>query len=124
MTLNKNDILAASDIEVAEIEIPQWGGTIHVKGMNGRQRGIFETSAVRFVRENKADAMSGMREQIAAWCICDENGKRLFSDDDAAKLGEKSGEALDLILEKVLQLSKINVPRETIQENFTDIPRD
>jgi len=39
--LDKSTILAAKDLRTTDIEVPEWGGTVRVKAMSGREREQF-----------------------------------------------------------------------------------
>ena len=114
--LTRDAILVKDDIEVEEVLIPQWGGTVRVRGMSGTEREAFEESRLRekpsgnraarragnttteFVRKN-------LRAQLVAWCVIDDLGARLFSDDDIPMLNSKSGAALERIVDVAMRLS-------------------
>lgn len=91
MDLRKR-ILAANDIKVEPIEIPEWGGTYYVKVMSGTERDQFEESYA----EQK---MKAFRVRFLVVALCDEKGERVFGDDDAAELGKKSSVVINRVFE-------------------------
>ena len=108
MFLSADDILNADDLKPEPVEVPEWGGTVLVKGMSGTERDKFEGA---MLNENmsgvsKDKAMERYRARLAASCLVDENGKRLFQGDAVMKrLGEKSGQALTRVVEVASRLS-------------------
>lgn len=98
MLLSKDAIMAINDLPTEIVEVPQWGGSVKVRGMNAGERDRFEEA----IRKH---GMANLRSMLASMTIIDEEGKRLFSDKEMDKLGAKSAEALDLIVEVASRLS-------------------
>ena len=96
MALTKEQILAADDLALHEVEVPEWGGTVLVRTMTGLERDKFETD--QYVRDVGTD---DVRARLCAICICDESRNRLFSDDEVEALGAKSAKALERVFEVV-----------------------
>lgn len=96
--LNKEAILNANDIPNTIVEVPQWGGSVKVRGMTAGERDRFEDMI-------RTRGMGALRATLAGMCIIDEDGKRLFNDIEINKLAEKSAEALDLVVEAASRLS-------------------
>ena len=42
--LSREDIAQADDIVIEAVDVPEWGGTVLVKGMTGAERDRFEIS--------------------------------------------------------------------------------
>lgn len=98
--LNKEQILTANDIKTEKVAVPEWGGHIYVRVMSGKERDDYEASCLKQVSPTRfITDMSMVRAKLAARCICDENGQRLFDNKDIAALAEKSGRALDRVME-------------------------
>jgi hypothetical protein len=97
MTLSRDQILAANDLEVREVDVPEWGGTVKVRPLNGAERDRFEASLRK--ERRRADGKEGtelvantdnMRAKLVARAVVDDDGKRVFTDADINALGEKS----------------------------------
>lgn len=113
--LSRDAILGASDIKTEEVPVPEWGGTVLVRGLTAKQRDKAEAAMFQLrgsvTSKNGPDmrmSMAGVRALMAAMAIVDEQGDRLFSDADAELLGEKSGAALDRVFEVVTRLSEFS----------------
>jgi hypothetical protein len=95
--LSKKDIIAANDTQVETVNVPEWGGSVRVQGLNGEQWDEFEQSLVigkgRGARVNIKTAMA----RLCAMCMVDDKGGRLFSDADVDALNTKSAAALNRI---------------------------
>jgi len=117
--LSRDDILKAEDLSTEEVDVPEWGGTVLVRGMSGRERDEFEVSmTVRHGKQMVQD-FANTRAKIVARCVVDEDGQRLFTDADVAVLGEKSGAAIDRIFGVASRLSGLGAEDvEELAENF------
>ena len=103
--LTRDAILGASDIKTKEVAVPEWGGTVRVRGLTAAQRDVVEAQAVSARGKDVSINMAGLRASMAAMAIVDENDKPLFTKADVKALGEKSGTALDRVFEVVTSLS-------------------
>jgi len=122
MPLSKNDILSAPDIQKCEVAVPEWGGTVFVKGMTGAERDKFESSLIEQRGKAQALNMANVRAKLCSLTICDETGKRLFGEADVQALSGKSAVALQRVFEIAQKLSGIGDAdvkelTEGVQEN-------
>ena len=118
--MSKDDILKIEDNAPEEVEVPEWGGSVLVKGMTGRQRDAFEVS-LRDQRTGQRlpGSMNNLRARIITRCVIDDDGNRLFTDADVATLGEKSAAAIDRIFDVAARLSGMSEEDEKeMAENF------
>lgn len=118
--LSRDEILNAPDLAIEVVEIPEWGGAIRVRGLNGEERDRFEASVVQIDGKKTKMNMSNMRARLVALTAVDEQGKRLFKFSDVEALGKKNAAALDRIFDKAMELSGMR--EEDIDElvaNFT-----
>ena len=107
MALSKEQILGIRDIKIEELYIPEWEDTVYVKTMSAEERDKFEEAI--FVREGnkrKADLV-GLRTKMCAFVLCDEQGNRLFTEDEVQALSHKNANALTRIFEKAQEMSKM-----------------
>lgn len=108
--LTREEILAAVDLAREVVAVPEWGGEVLVQGLSGAERDAFEGSVVMFGNTNgrtgaPAMNMDNLRAKLAARCIVDETGRRLFEDEDITALGAKSAIALQRVFETAQRLS-------------------
>lgn len=103
--LTRDAILSASDIRSEDVKVPEWGGTVRVKGLTAAQRDQVEAKAVSARGSNMQLNLVGMRAHMAALAIVDDKDKPIFTQADVKALGEKSGAALDRVFEAVTRLS-------------------
>lgn len=79
--LSRDEILAAVDaraLETAEVDVPEWGGTVLVRLMNAND--VERTG----LADGERDA--SMFPKVIAACVVDEEGNPMFSPDDVAAL--------------------------------------
>ncbi len=91
--LDRAAILAADDLPRELVEVPEWGGSVHVRTLTGTERDAFEQSVIVAGEKN----LGNIRARFAVLTICDENGDRIFGERDAVDLGKKSAAALDRV---------------------------
>ena len=131
--LKREDILAASDLVIELVSVPEWGGDVYVKGMTGAERDKFEGSIFRASVGKKAGKvsevdrlnLSNVRAKLCSMTICDEDGKRLFTEKDVQALSQKSAAALQRVFVVAQRLSGItDEDIEELAEELEDNPFD
>src|SRR5215472_5794653 len=106
MRLSRDDILKAADNDPEEVDVPEWGGTVLVRGMTGRERDAFEVSMLTPGRGGRRTVdPANVRAKLVARCVVDDDGNRLFTDADVAELGGKSAAAVDRVYSVAARLS-------------------
>jgi hypothetical protein len=103
--LSRDDILKADDLATEEVPVPEWGGSVLVRGMTGRERDQFEASLAQQRGSQVVPNYTNARAKVVICCVVDEDGKRVFDDADIDVLGGKSGAALDRIFAAATRLS-------------------
>lgn len=123
MRLSKDDILKAEDIRTREVEVPEWSGSVLVRGMNGTERDAFETSVMvqrgdRYVRDTH-----NARARLIAQCVINDDGTLMFDVRDVEALGAKSAKALDRVFTAAAELSGLSEgDMEEMTANFGGSP--
>ena len=117
MRLSKEDIFKAEDLGTEEVDVPEWGGSVLVRGMTGRERDAFEVSLMTPGRGGRREVNpANVRAKVVARCVVDDDGNRLFSDTDVTELGGKSAAAIDRVYAVAARLSGMS---DEDQENLT-----
>lgn len=91
--LSREAIKAAADTKIEKIDVPEWGGEVCIKTLTGTERDAFEDG----YSEQK---MKNFRARFLALALCDEKGERLYGDDGAVELGQKSSAVINRLFEK------------------------
>ena len=106
MSLTREQILNAKDNIIEEVEVPEWGGSVFLRSIGATSK---ERIGQRVFRsDGTARNMVGFRAAICAEGIVDENGIRIFSQNDVEILGEKSDEVLERLSGLIRKLSKMD----------------
>jgi hypothetical protein len=102
--------LGVKDIKTKQVNVPEWGGMLILKEMNGVDRESWEAS---LFPAGKKD-LRQIREKLLVRTIVDENGDRIFGDKDIEALSHKSGQVLDRLFDAAQRLNGLRT--EDIEE--------
>ena len=102
--LTKDQILASLDIAKEEVQVPEWGGSVFVRGMTGLERDAFGTS---LRNPDGSVNLDSYRAKLLVCCVVDEQGNALFTPADAAALNGKSSLALDRVFKVAERLNSL-----------------
>lgn len=106
--LTRDQILSAPDITTEDVEVPEWGGTVRVRGLSASQRDAFESASVA-VKGKKIDPnFINIRARLVALAVVDDNGDQMFTNADIKALGEKSAAPIDRIFDVASRLSGVS----------------
>ena len=109
--LTREDILEAKDRLTEWVDVPEWGGRVLVRSLEGLERDRYEGSFVHYGRDAKGaisiDGYSNenVRARLCALAVIDEDGRNLFSEADVLVLGHKNAAALDRVFNVARRLS-------------------
>lgn len=98
--LTRDAILRAEDLLREKVEVPEWGGEVWVRAMTAAERDRLEAA----VLDGKT---ASIRALVAAMCMVDERGERLFGDQDVEALARKNAQALDRVFQVARRLSRM-----------------
>lgn len=104
--LTADQILKADDLaELKKVDVPEWGDFVYVRKMNGMERDRWELMASKAVDK---PSTANIRASLCAMTICDDKGKRLFTDNQISNLGSKSAVALDRVFSVAKDLNRLS----------------
>jgi hypothetical protein len=112
--LSRDDILGVQDRRVEVVEVPEWGGTVRVRGLSGSARDRYESGMVKYDTNDKGvPVVVGMnsdnvRARLVAISIVDENDRPMFTEMDVSALGERSAAALERVFDAARRLSGLS----------------
>jgi hypothetical protein len=115
--LSPDAIMQSDDVEIVELYVEQWGGTVYVRSLSCAERDRVE----KWIREHKD--VSGFNVFMAILTTCNESGDALFSDNDASWLEKKSSKVLDKIAKIAVTLSGLGKEEEA-SADFTNDQSD
>lgn len=118
--LTRDQIRAAQDVVHETVEVPEWGGSVRVKALNGAERDAFEASLTQQKGKQFKMNMQNVRARLARLTCVDEKGAPIFQPSDEHWLGEKSAAALDRVFDVAMRLAGMrDQDIEELTENFT-----
>ncbi|ASU81502.1 hypothetical protein CDO52_00720 [Nocardiopsis gilva YIM 90087] len=101
--LSRDAILTVDDRRTEDVAVPEWGGTVRVRSLTGKERDAFEASLVD-KKTGQASKLANARARMVAMTVVDERGNRMFSLDDISALGDKSAAALNRVFDVARRL--------------------
>lgn len=105
MTLTGEAILKADDLRRELVKVPEWGGSVWVRGLSGAEWDRYEAEGLDFSGKKAVPRLDHVRARLCALALCDESGRRLLSDGDVQALSAKSAAPLDRVFEVARRLS-------------------
>lgn len=119
--LTREAILGASDIQTEEVEVPEWGGAVLVRGLSAKETNRLGVASSVRAQADQAGAAERFPIDLVALAIVDEDGHRLFADADVEALGQKSGAALMRVFVVAQRLSGLD-SAEIMAKNSASAP--
>jgi hypothetical protein len=126
--LTRADILEADDRLYEEVDVPEWGGTVRVRSMEGVERDRFEATIAQIsIDEHGKTRVDSRRDNVRA-LICsmtmvDDEGVNLFTPPDVLVLGHKSAAALERVFTVAQRLSGLTeADVEELKEQLGNAP--
>jgi hypothetical protein len=111
--LTRSAILEHDDRVTEAVDVPEWGGRVTVRSLEGIERDRYEGSLVRYGRNAKQGIeveginSDNIRARLVSMTAIDEEGNNLFTEADVLILGHKSSAALDRIFTVAQRLSHL-----------------
>lgn len=120
--LTKEDLTKEDDLKVQEISVPEWGGKVRMKEMNGDEHDEFETFCGNNVEVvngvKKVTSTRLMKAKVLSITIKDEADKRILSVEDLEAFNKKSGVVLDRLWEVARDMNALSEEKaEEIRKN-------
>lgn len=96
-------ILATAEREYAYVEVEEWGGTVRIRSLTGKERDKFESGLSTAKGKPNLD---NFRARFVAEVLVDEKGDLLFTNSyQVEKLGDKSVTALQKVYDAATSLN-------------------
>ena len=106
--LTAESILQSDDFTFAEVECPEWGGTVRIRSLSGAQRATLKKAI-----DNGTETAD---EMICVMCIVDEDGNRIFNSNQIELLRKKNTNAITRVALKCLEISGMRAPKQAVEE--------
>lgn len=107
--LSKSDIFGADDRRTEDVYVPEWGGTVRLRGLTGAERDAYEASMLKRDRSGRqVEDLRNARARLIALSAITEDGTPLFDQNDVAALGRRSAAALNRLFDVACRLSGLS----------------
>lgn len=111
---------AARNFQRELVDVPEFGGRVWVREFSASECDRFSDISQRIEKEKNP----ALRDQlvrrrtamVVAWCACDENGSRIFSDEDIDTIGESPYSAINRLADAIVRISGFGSITGTIAE--------
>lgn len=105
MALSKDQILAAaSKFRREAVDVPEWGGSVWVREMAAGERDQWEGT---MVSRQGMERFKNLRALVVCLTVCDEDGKRLFADNEIDQVGKLPVSGIDRVFEAASKLNRL-----------------
>lgn len=105
--LSKNAIFAADDRTYEDVPVPEWGGTVRLRGLTGTERDAYESSIDKVIGGKFVRDTRNFRARLVALSAITEDGSLLFEQNDVVALASRSSAALSRLFDVACRLSGI-----------------
>lgn len=99
MPLTKDQILAADDSGLLEVQVPEWGGSLFIRVMSVGERDAYENDWI----QNKHKGVENFRAKFLQRVLCSEKGDLLFTAAELDLLAGKSARVMSRLWEKAMR---------------------
>lgn len=106
--LTREAILGVDDLQVEVVEVPEWGGSVRVRGLTGAERDAFEASIIDQRGKKSRVILRNIRAKLVVLSVVDGENESLFNEGDVKALGSKSASALQRVFNVAQRLSGIS----------------
>lgn len=105
--LGRDAILDVDDVTLQRVRVPEFGGHVYVRSMDGHSRFAFEKMLAEIPDNSKGEG-EFTRARMTILCACDADGNLLFTEDDVAALMKKNTRALMTIADAGMKLAGLS----------------
>jgi len=102
MSLTAEQILAADDMGLKKVSVPEWGGDVYIRVMSVGERDEYE----RMWIGQKDKGIDNFRTKYLSRVLCDDKGNLLFRDKEAA-LAKKSGAVMGRLFDAAMSHNRM-----------------
>lgn len=104
MALTKDQILAADDLGLLEVSVPEWGGSVFIRVMSVGERDAYENDWM----VNKTSGVENFRAKFVQKVLCNERGELLFSKAEIDQLAKKSAKVMSTLWEAAMKHNRLS----------------
>jgi hypothetical protein len=106
--LTRDEILQADDLKRESVPVPEWGGAVMVRGLDGEERDAYEATIINQRGTDVKMNLNNARAKLVQRSIVDADGVLLFDESDVKRLAKKSAAALQRVYDVAARLSGLS----------------
>lgn len=107
--LSREQILAASILKTATVDVPELGGQVMIQEMTAADRDAWEIDRLQKNGKNFSVNFENLRAKLIVRCVVDpKTKKRFFTDADATLVGQLPAANLDKLYRECEKLNKLS----------------
>ena len=111
--LTADAIFSANDANLIPVEVREWGGTVYVRVCS-----VGEMESYQREFAEKREGMDQWRAKLLVRCLCDKDGKPLFTAEQVDKLGTKSVKVMSRLFDLAMKHNAVtNEDVEALAKN-------
>lgn len=116
LVTNANDILGVKDLREERVFVEEWGKEVIVREFSGRElQSVLKLGS--FKAGDGGDFAILDAAKVCVMAIKDENGARIFTDDQAEDLADKNLQAVMTVFKAALEVSGMTVDEQDKEKN-------
>jgi len=119
MVLSKAEIGAADDCVTEEVDVPEWGGTVRMRSLVLRDREAWEK---KVFAAGDIMGMENIRADLCVSCMVDDDGKRLYADDEVDALLDRSALVMERLFKVALRINMMS--NDDVEDLAKNLPAD
>lgn len=114
--LTKDQILSADRKKSKDVKVPEWGGSVRLQELSASDRDLWESEQITVSPDGSGAKFNPKhaRARLIVRSLVDENGRRLFTDDEVAAVGSLSASTAQKLFNEARKLNAIS--NEDIKE--------
>ncbi|MDF4024134.1 phage tail assembly chaperone [Luteibacter sp. PPL201] len=107
--LSKDQILAADRKKFVDVPVKEWGGTVRLQELSASDRDLWESEQITMLADGSGAKFNPKhaRARLIVRSLVDEQGRRLFSDDEVASVGSLSASTAQKLFNHARKLNAI-----------------
>jgi len=110
MALTADQILAADDLGLKRVAVPEWGGDVFIRVMSVGERDSYERKWIG----KKETGIENFRSEYLVRLLCDDTGRLLFTREQIDALAQKSGAVMGRLFDEAMKHNRMT--EEDVQQ--------
>ena len=110
--ITREAALSTNAFRKVKIDVSEWTpgeeSFVWVRELSAREKDDFERSLMRRTGRKTEVSTENVRAKLAVLCCCDENGARIFQDEDVAALTTRPAGVLSKIYEAAQKINEVD----------------